>query len=58
MRHKQYRLRRTLILTCVDLSAPIDVYSDWVDAADAVGRGAGGGAADREDEYEDEGVEA
>lgn len=45
-------------LTGVDLSAPIDVYSDWVDAADAVGRGAGGGAADPEDEYEDEGVEA
>jgi transcription elongation factor Elf1 len=24
----------------IDLSAPIDVYSDWIDAADAVARGA------------------
>jgi transcription elongation factor Elf1 len=40
----------------VDLSAPIDVYSDWIDAAEAVGRG--GGGADAEDEYEDDGIEA
>ena len=44
----------------VDLSAPIDVYSDWIDAAEAVGRGAGGGTggAERDDEYEEDGVEA
>lgn len=58
MCYKQYCLHLMASLTGVDLSAPIDVYSDWVDAADAVGRGAGGGAADPEDEYEDEGVEA
>ena len=39
----------------IDLSAPIDVYSDWIDAAEAVGRS--GGGAGGEDEYEDEGVE-
>lgn len=60
MCYKQYCIYLLVLLTSVDLSAPIDVYSDWVDAADAVGRGAGGGggAADPEDEYEDEGVEA
>ena len=44
----------------VDLSAPIDVYSDWIDAAEAVGRGggAGGGGAERDDEYEEDGIEA
>jgi transcription elongation factor Elf1 len=40
----------------VDLSAPIDVYSDWIDAAEAVGHGRGG-VGDAEDEYEDEGVD-
>ena len=36
----------------VDLSAPIDVYSDWIDAAEAVGKqGTTAGAAD---EYEEE----
>jgi transcription elongation factor Elf1 len=40
----------------VDLSAPIDVYSDWIDAAEAVGRT--GGIGGDEDEYEeDEDVE-
>jgi transcription elongation factor Elf1 len=40
-----------------DLSAPIDVYSDWIDAAEAVGRE--GRAAEREnlDEYADDGLE-
>ena len=45
----------------IDLSAPIDVYSDWIDAAEAVGRngatGPGGSAAERDDDYEDDGVE-
>ena len=44
----------------VDLSAPIDVYSDWIDAAEAVGRnGAAGvaGGAEGDDEYEDDGIE-
>jgi len=43
-----------------NLSAPIDVYSDWIDAAEAVGRGANGAgvAGERDDEYEDEGIEA
>ena len=36
-------------LTMIDLSAPIDVYSDWIDAADAVARG-----ATQEDEDYDE----
>jgi transcription elongation factor Elf1 len=40
----------------VDLSAPIDVYSDWIDAAEAVGR-TGGGAPAAEDEYDDDGIE-
>jgi transcription elongation factor Elf1 len=43
-------------LIMVDLSAPIDVYSDWIDAAEAVGRGGGGGVGD--EEYEEEGIEA
>jgi len=43
----------------VDLSAPIDVYSDWIDAAEAVGRDAGpANGAERDDEYEEDGVEA
>jgi transcription elongation factor Elf1 len=44
----------------VDLSAPIDVYSDWIDAAEAVGRDAAGGTGgvERDDEYEEDGVEA
>jgi transcription elongation factor Elf1 len=41
----------------IDLSAPIDVYSDWIDAAEAVGRGGGGGLAGRDDENEEDGVE-
>lgn len=32
----------------IDLSAPIDVYSDWIDAAEAVGRG-----TTQEDDYEE-----
>jgi transcription elongation factor Elf1 len=43
-------------LTVIDLSAPIDVYSDWIDAAEAVGRGGGSSAMD--DEYEEEAPEA
>jgi transcription elongation factor Elf1 len=31
-----------------DLSAPIDVYSDWIDAAEAVGRG-----TTQEDDYDE-----
>ena len=44
----------------VVLSAPIDVYSDWIDAAEAVGRDAGvrRGGAERDDEYEEDGIEA
>jgi transcription elongation factor Elf1 len=38
----------------VDLSAPIDVYSDWIDAAEAVQRGGGAVGAGGEDEYEEE----
>jgi len=42
----------------LDLSAPIDVYSDWIDAAEAVGKAGGaGGGTDRDDEYEDDGLE-
>jgi transcription elongation factor Elf1 len=42
----------------IDLSAPIDVYSDWIDAAEAVGRKGGTGAVgERDEEYEDEGIE-
>lgn len=40
----------------IDLSAPIDVYSDWIDAAEAVGRG--GAAGEERDEAYDEEVEA
>ena len=41
-----------------DLSAPVDIYSDWIDAAEAVGRGGrDGGVAELDDEYEEEGVE-
>jgi len=39
-----------------NLSAPIDVYSDWIDAAEAVGRG-GGAGGERDDTYDEE-VEA
>ena len=58
MCYQQYLL--SLDVTYVDLSAPIDVYSDWIDAAEAVGRGggAGGGGAERDDEYEEDGIEA
>ena len=34
----------------VDLSAPIDVYSDWIDAAEAVGRGGPSSGPEQEDE--------
>jgi len=56
VRHKQFVSPNHA--TNLDLSAPIDVYSDWIDAAEAVGRGAATGAGDQEDEYEEEGVEA
>jgi len=46
---------RFKVLT-IDLSAPIDVYSDWIDAAEAVGRG--GAAGEERDEAYDEEVEA
>jgi len=49
----------TMATDSSDLSAPIDVYSDWIDAAEAVGKvGAGGASGERDDEYEDDGVEA
>ena len=50
----------TVVTDYSDLSAPIDVYSDWIDAAEAVGKvGAGGTRGERDDEYdEDDGVEA
>lgn len=44
----------------IDLSAPIDVYSDWIDAAEAVGRSGAtgtGGGVERDEEYDDEGIE-
>ena len=48
-----------MVIDCSDLSAPIDVYSDWIDAAEAVGKVGGEGAGgQRDDEYEDDGVEA
>ena len=48
----------SVMIANIDLSAPIDVYSDWIDAAEAVGRTGGGGAAAEEDEYDDDGIEA
>jgi transcription elongation factor Elf1 len=41
-------------ITDVDLSAPIDVYSDWIDAAEAVGRGNATTAGGEADDYEQE----
>jgi transcription elongation factor Elf1 len=55
---KDHRLGVVLIRGGVDLSAPIDVYSDWIDAAEAVGKAGGAaGGAERDDEYEDDGLE-
>jgi transcription elongation factor Elf1 len=34
-----------LLLIGTDLSAPVDVYADWVDACDAVAKEAAAGAA-------------
>lgn len=31
----------------VDLSAPVDVYADWIDACDAVAKEAAGAATER-----------
>ena len=40
------------------MSAPIDVYSDWIDAAEAVGRsGATGAEGGADEEYEEDGIE-
>ena len=39
----------------IDLSAAVDVYSDWIDAAEAVGKGGvTRGATSRDDEYEED----
>ena len=56
MRYQQYSL---LVMGIdVDLSAPIDVYSDWIDAAEAVERaGAKTSGAGGDDDYEDEAAE-
>lgn len=44
-------LNRGLALTALDLSAAVDVYSDWVDACDAV-------AKDTANRYEDDPLDA